>query len=96
MQGQLTQARILETIYPIYEQAVFQEESEAVAVQVVDEAVPPVLAARPSRRAIVVVVTLSAFLLAVLFVLAHAWWQRSYGAFAQQLQQALREQPETA
>lgn len=91
MQSQLTQARIIETIYPIYEQALFQERSDAVAVQVVDEAVPPVLAARPSKRLIVVVVTFSAFMLAVVFVLAHAWWRRNYRTYALRLQQAARD-----
>ena len=91
MQGQLTQVEILQTIYPIYEQARFQEESEAVAVQVVDEAVPPVLAARPSRRVIVVVVTLSAFLLAVMYVVAQSWWRQNYRTVSHRLQQAIRE-----
>lgn len=91
MQAQLTQARILETIYPIYEQAQFQERNDAVAVQVVDEAVPPVLAARPSKRSIVVVATATAFLLAVLFVLAQALWRQHYATFAHRLQQATRE-----
>ncbi len=76
MQDQLVQAQVIETIYPLYEQALFQERSEASAVQVIDAAVPPRLAARPSRRLIVVGVTLSALLLACAFALAHAWlWQ---------------------
>ncbi len=92
MQDQLIQAQIIEAIYPIYEQSLFQEQNEAVAVQVVDEAVPPVLASRPSRKAIVIVATFSAFLLVVLYVLAHAWWRRNYNGLALKLQHALREQ----
>lgn len=91
MQEQLTQAQIIETIYPIYEQALFQERSEAVAVQVVDEAVPPALAARPSRRLIVIAVTFSALLLAVGYVLAHAWWHQNYRTYSLRLQEAARE-----
>jgi tyrosine-protein kinase Etk/Wzc len=90
MQGQLTQARILETIYPIYEQAQFQEESDAVAVQVVDEAVPPAAAARPSRRLIAVLGTGSAFFFVVVYVLAEAWLRWNRGRLAVRLQQALR------
>jgi uncharacterized protein involved in exopolysaccharide biosynthesis len=96
MQSQLVQAQIIETIYPFYEQAVFQEQNEVTAVQVVDEAEPPVLAARPSRRMIVVAATLSAFLLVVVYVLAHAWWRRHYRTFARRLQQAARNHPESA
>jgi uncharacterized protein involved in exopolysaccharide biosynthesis len=90
MQGQLTQATIMETIYPIYEQAMFQEENEAVAVQVLDEAVPPVLAARPSRRLVAAVGTLTAFFLVVVYVLGEAWLRWNRERLAGRLQRALR------
>lgn len=87
-QDELVQAEIIETIYPIYEQAVFQEQSDAVAVQVVDDAVPPPLAAKPSRRLIVIASTLSAFLLACVFALAYGWTRRNYSTIALRLQSA--------
>lgn len=90
MQGQLTQATIIETIYPIYEQAMFQEEREAVAVQVLDEAVPPTLAARPSRRLVAVIGTVTAFFLVVVYVLGEAWLRWNRERLAGQLQRALR------
>ena len=80
LQAQLIQAQVIQTIYPLYEEALFQERSEASAVQVVDDAIAPRMAARPSRRMIVIGTTLSVFLLACVFVFAHLWlWQnRTY------------------
>ncbi len=88
IQEQLIQQQILETVYPIYEQALFQEQIEAEAVQVVDEAVAPILAARPSRRAIVIGMTLTALLLACLFVLGQAWLRRHAAPLSARLRQA--------
>lgn len=77
MQAQLVQTEVIQTVYPLYEQALFQERSDASAVQVVDPAIPPLLPARPSRRVLVIGVTLSAFLLVCVFVFLHAGlWQR--------------------
>ncbi|MEP0545426.1 MAG: Wzz/FepE/Etk N-terminal domain-containing protein [Rhodothermales bacterium] len=90
MQDQLIQAEVIENIYPLYEQSLFQERSEASAVQVVDEAVPPMRAAKPSRRMIVVVVTLSAFMLACLFAFAHAWLWQNRAQLAHRLHAASR------
>lgn len=72
----LLQTRILEVLAPLYEQARFEEERRVEAVQVVDPAVPPVKKAWPRRSLIVLGVTLAAFALVVLFVLARAWWQQ--------------------
>lgn len=85
MQQQLIQREVLETIYPIYEQALFQEQNEAEAVQVLDRAVPPVQPARPSRRLLVIGVTLTALLLASLFVLGQAWVRRNAAPVAARL-----------
>ena len=73
VQEQLIQATIIENIYPFYEQTRFREESEAQAVQVVDAAEPAVLPARPSRKLLVLALTISAFLLASFYVLARTW-----------------------
>ncbi len=88
MQNQLIQAQIIQSIYPLYEQALFQERSEASAVQVVDAAVPPRMAARPSRRMIVIGTVMSAFLLACVFVLAHGWLKRNRTHLARRLHEA--------
>ena len=85
---QMIQTRILEVIGPLYEQARFDEEREAEAVQVVDYAVPPKLKAKPKRAVIVVAAALSAFLLAALFVLLYTWWQRRHAYFARRLREA--------
>lgn len=87
-QDMLIQTQIIETIYPLYEQALFQERNETQALQVVDEAVPPVLAAKPSRRLIVIAATLSAFMLACLFVLLRAWLRGNYALLARRLDEA--------
>ncbi len=77
LQRELTvQSEILEVIGPLREQARFEEEKTVEAVQVVDPAVPPVRKAKPRRSVIVVVATLSGFLLTVLFVLLYSGWQR--------------------
>lgn len=73
LQEQIIQTTVLEGIYPLYEQALFREQGEAQAVQVVDAAEVPRLPARPSRRLLVVVLTLSAFLLVSLYVVARTW-----------------------
>ena len=83
-QDQIIQQQVIETIYPLYEQALFQEQSDVEAVQV-DEAIPPVQPARPSRRALVLTVTLSALLLTSLFVLARAWLRRHAADLAARL-----------
>jgi capsule polysaccharide export protein KpsE/RkpR len=72
------QTQILEVIGPLYEQARFEEEKTVEAVQVVDAAEVPTMKAKPVRSVIVVVATLTGFLLAVVFVLLQGWWQRSY------------------
>lgn len=87
-QDMLVQAQIIETIYPLYEQALFQERSDSKAVEIVDEAIPPVLAAKPSRRLIVVAATLSAFMLICLFVLLRAWLRGNYTLLARRLEEA--------
>jgi uncharacterized protein involved in exopolysaccharide biosynthesis len=73
----LTQTKIIEATRPILEQARFAEEQERIAVQVLDRAVPPVLKARPQRMLLVAVVTLSAFLLAMIMAVILAWLKQN-------------------
>lgn len=75
-QEELVQAQILEALYPLFEQAMFQERNETEAVQVIDHAVPASQPARPSRRVIVVLAAVTGMALAVAYVLLMAWWKR--------------------
>ncbi len=74
----LIQERILEVVAPVLEQARFGERRETEAVQIVDAAVPAERKAKPQRSVIVVASTLSAFILALVFVLLLDWWSRNY------------------
>lgn len=85
------EAAVMEIVYPMYEQARMQEEQKAQAVQVLDAAVVPVKKAAPRRSIIVIVATLSAFMLASLFALVYAWWQRNHAVYARRLQRAVIE-----
>jgi len=85
------QTAILEIIGPMYEQARFQEEQEAEAVQVLDDAVPPAKKASPRRSIICILATLSAFLLSSLFALTMTWWKQNYVSFAGRLREASDE-----
>jgi uncharacterized protein involved in exopolysaccharide biosynthesis len=68
-----TQAKILEFIRPLFEQARFDQQREASAVQVLDRAIPPVRKAKPQRRIIVVAATFTSLLLAIGYVLGRSW-----------------------
>lgn len=85
------QRNILEVLGPLYEQARFQEERETQAVQVLDAAVPPPLKAKPKRSIIVILATLSAFFLAVTFVLVYEWWRENHAAMLRKLQGSISE-----
>ena len=82
------QRQILEIVQPLVEQARFEQEKQVEAVQVVDAAEPPVLKAKPKRSVLVIVATLSAFLLASLFVLLYTAWQRKAAYVAHRLRTA--------
>ena len=83
----LVQAEILEQLQPLYEQAVLSERRNADAVQVVDDAIPPVRKAEPRRTIIVATATVSTFVALVGFFLAIAWlW-----TYARPLAHSLRE-----
>ncbi|MEX0821207.1 MAG: Wzz/FepE/Etk N-terminal domain-containing protein [Rhodothermales bacterium] len=80
------QRTILEVIGPMYEQARFQEERQAQAVQVLDDGVVPSRKAKPKRAIICILATLSALLLAVIFVLVYEWWREHHADFLRRLQ----------
>ncbi|MFK7844483.1 MAG: GumC family protein [Rhodothermales bacterium] len=74
----LIQKSLLEVIAPLYDQARFQEERTFQAVQVIDKAIPPFKKSKPKRSIIVIVATMTGFILVLLYVLARAWWQANY------------------
>lgn len=82
------QERILELVAPMLEQARFEEERNSQALQIVDAAVAPVEKFKPKRSIICIVATLSAFILAVLFVLLLDWWKNNYARFAERVREA--------
>ena len=82
---QVIQERILEFVAPLLEQARFEEQKTIEVIQVVDLAVPPVRKARPQRTLIVVLATLSAALMSILFALGLEWWAENYKDVTQRL-----------
>ena len=81
----LIQQALLETARPLFEQARFDEERDRVAVQVLDEAVPPTEKARPKRSLFVLSLTLAAGLLSSLFALLASWYRRNRDSLWQNL-----------
>ncbi|HET6567753.1 MAG TPA: GNVR domain-containing protein [Rhodothermales bacterium] len=88
------QARVLEVMRPMLEQARFDEQKKIEALQIVDKAVPPVKKSRPMRTVIVLAAILSAFMLAVAFVLAYEWWRRNHAYVAYRLSVATEQASE--
>lgn len=84
----VTQATIVEFIMPLYEQARFDEEREAVAVQVLDEAIAPKRKAKPKRALVVLSLTFSVLVLVTFFLLARAWWREHAAEVARRLHSA--------
>lgn len=87
----IIQGQMLEAIAPLYEQARFEEEKTVQAVQVIDAAVPPFRKAKPKRSVVVIIGTLTGFLMTVLFVLAYAWWQRRHTDLTYQLRASVEQ-----
>ena len=79
------QANILEAIHPLLEQARFSEKNDALAVQVLDPAIPPTKKARPKRAIIVIAATASVFMLVCVFLLAWSWWRDNHAWVAERL-----------
>ncbi|NBC16187.1 MAG: lipopolysaccharide biosynthesis protein [Bacteroidetes bacterium] len=84
-QERLILSELIKYTRPVLEEARFDEQRQVEAVQVVDAAVPPEKKAKPKRSIICITMTISAFLLSVLFVLVYDWWRRRHGYFAQRL-----------
>jgi tyrosine-protein kinase Etk/Wzc len=93
MQEQMIQAKTMEAIYPILEQARFQELNETRAVQVLDQAVVPTRPSRPSRRLIVIVAALTGLFAGVLLVLGQSWLRDNQTHLAGRLQAGRAARP---
>jgi capsule polysaccharide export protein KpsE/RkpR len=76
------QVAIIEALTPVLEQARFEEQRESVAVQVIDNAEPPFRKSHPRRAVIVILSTISAGILAMLYVILSAIWKREYPSIA--------------
>lgn len=96
LQELLIQRQVMETIYPLFEQARFQEMSETRAVQVLDHAVVPAQPARPSRRLIVLVTAISAVFAAAMAVLAQHWVRENRAHLTMRLRRPVRSEPRRA
>ena len=68
------QTKVLEYIYPIYEQAKIEEQNDVPAVLVVDKAIPPEKKSSPKRSLIVI----AAFLLSFFFSAGYVLIKESY------------------
>ncbi|NND70484.1 MAG: lipopolysaccharide biosynthesis protein [Rhodothermales bacterium] len=77
VQEVLIQGKILEYVRPLFEQARLDEQREKTAVLVLDPATVPFYKTKPQRSIIVIVATMSGFILAVLFALAFEWYRRN-------------------
>jgi uncharacterized protein involved in exopolysaccharide biosynthesis len=77
--------KIIEFARPLLEQAIFEEQKQTPAVQVLDQALVPEKKAKPKRMIIVAGATLSVFLLTCLYVLMLGWLERNRGYLASQL-----------
>jgi len=88
LQDVMINANILELSRPLLEQALFDERKEAPSVQVLDRAITPVRKAKPKRSMIVIGATMSAFILAILYVLFSSWWRRNRATISEQLSSA--------
>lgn len=77
--------KIIEYARPLLEEAIFQEQKETPAVQVLDRALVPEKKALPKRMLIVVGATLSVFLLVVFYLVVMDWLSRNRSYLARRL-----------
>ncbi|MEM6783171.1 MAG: Wzz/FepE/Etk N-terminal domain-containing protein [Bacteroidota bacterium] len=91
LQDILVGVQVLEVAQPLYEQALFQEEREKTAVQILDVAVPAERKAKPKRAIYVIAMTVSIFLLVCVFVIGRDWIRRNKTALARVYDQYGRE-----
>jgi LPS O-antigen subunit length determinant protein (WzzB/FepE family) len=88
---QTIQEAILEFAAPVLEQARFEEQKQLEALQILDSAKPPVKKYGPKRSIIVIMATLSGFILAIIFSLVMNWWNVNNASFYARLDRAAEE-----
>jgi capsule polysaccharide export protein KpsE/RkpR len=71
------QNKLLEFIYPLYEQAKLEEQKNVPTILVLDKAVPPERKAKPRRLLIMLIVYLIGFSIVTLFISAKELWERN-------------------
>jgi tyrosine-protein kinase Etk/Wzc len=81
--------KIIEYARPVLEQAIFEEQREAPAVQVLDRAKVPEWKTKPKRALIVIGSTLSAFILVVLYVITMHWLRTNRAYFVSRIEAEL-------
>lgn len=91
-QNTLIQAKLLESLTPLYEQAMFDEKRQTIAVQILDTAIPAYKKAGPKRMIIVGVAALSALMLAGIFALLYDWLRRKQHHFSKRLTSEINRQ----
>ena len=84
----LVQGEILKYVRPMYEQAAFDERRVSSAVQVIDEAVPPVRKAKPKVSMVAASITVSVFVLLCAWVVGVAALKRSAPTIARRLRES--------
>lgn len=84
-QEMLIQAEMIKYIRPMYEQARFDERRVTAAVQVLDEAVPPVRKAKPKVAFVAAGITVSVFVLLCMWIVGIALLKRSAPLIAHRL-----------
>lgn len=83
----MIQTEILKVLAPMVEQARFEEERQVEAVQVIDVATPPAKKFAPKRMVIVILSTMTAFILSVLAAISLDWWDRRHAQILLRLKQ---------
>ena len=83
----ILQAKIIEYVRPMYEQARFDERRETSAVQVLDAAVAPVRKAKPKVAFVAAGVTVSVFVLLCVWIVGVAALKRSAPTIARRLRE---------
>jgi len=78
--------RIIEYARPVLEQAIFEEQRETPAVQVLDRATVPEWKTKPKRALIVIGATLSAFILVMVYVILIDWLRRNRAYFRSRIE----------
>ena len=90
LQDVLIQTEIVRFVRPLYEQARFDEQREKIAVQILDAAQPPARKSKPRRKLLVILATLSGFLLSLLWAIGTDYYRRDVKPMMVRLDEATK------